>query len=79
MNQSPWVTEQEASIQLGVDEKTLRSWRDIGYLKPGTHWKNSNVKDKNSIKSSVFYHIRWSKEVIEYWKEHDAPVGQLAA
>ena len=39
MSESPWVTEKEASNQLGVEEATLQFWREIGYLRPGTHWR----------------------------------------
>jgi len=79
MSKTPWVTEQEASNQLGVAEETLQYWREIGYLRPGTHWKNY-YEEKKSLKPKVFYHIRWAKEMIEYWRDHDAPINKdLAA
>ena len=74
-----WVSEKEAGEIFGVDEKTLQFWREAGYLKPGTHWRSSNDSEQLPWKPKVFYHINWCKEVIEYWKEHDAPVGHLAA
>ena len=79
MSKTSWVTEQEASKELGVKETTLQHWRSIGYLKPGTHWRNAVDKESPCLKPKVLYHLRWSKEVIEYWREHDAPMKDLAA
>ena len=79
MIETPWVDEKEASNQLGVSEETLKFWREIGYLKPGTHWRRSFEKGKHSLPSKVLYHIRWTKEVIEYWRDHDVPMTDLAA
>ena len=80
MNQHyKWVSEKEAGEVLGVDEKTLEIWREVGYLKPGTHWRSSTEPNQSPWKPKVFYHINWCREVIDYWKEHDAPIGQMAA
>ncbi len=79
MNQSPWVTEKEASKILGVNESTLSHWREIGYLKPGTHWRSSNEEQQIPWKPIVIYHIRWCKEVMDYWKQHDAHIFNMAA
>ena len=74
-----WLNEKEASIRLGVSEITLRRWREIGYLKPGTHWRSSPDSEALPWKPTVIYHLRWCKEVIDYWKGKDAPISELAA
>tara|TARA_Y100001968_G_scaffold319311_1_gene350642 strand:- start:887 stop:1126 length:240 start_codon:yes stop_codon:yes gene_type:complete len=79
MNDNPWVAEKEASERLGVTEKTLQLWREIGYLKPGTHWRSSPSQQKVPWTPTVIYHVRWCKEVIDYWRDQDAPVSTLAA
>ena len=79
MNENPWVAENEASQRLGVTEDTLRFWREIGYLKPGTHWRTSPNNKNVPWTPRVIYHLRWCKEVIEYWRDQDAPVSELAA
>ena len=78
MTKTPWVTEKEASKLLGVNEETLRLWREIGYLKQGTHWRICSAEAGNN-QQSIFYHIRWSQEVIAYWREHDAKMSDIAA
>ena len=79
MNENPWVSEKEASERLGVSEVTLRRWREVGYLKPGTHWRSSPNSQDKPWQPKVIYHLRWSSEVIEYWRLHDAPVSEIAA
>tara|TARA_Y100001968_G_C19438246_1_gene761037 strand:+ start:3247 stop:3486 length:240 start_codon:yes stop_codon:yes gene_type:complete len=79
MEQTPWVSEQEASSRLGVSKKTLEFWREIGYLKPGTHWRSSSERQQKPWNPKVIYHLRWCKEIIEYWKEHDVPLSRIAA
>ncbi len=79
MKDNPWVSSQIASAALGVTEKTLQGWREIGYLKPGTHWKSADNSDHSPWKPEVIYHLRWCQEGIEYWRNHDAPIGREAA
>ena len=79
MRESPWVTGPEASNCLGVSEETLHRWREIGYLKPGTHWRSAQKVDAMPWKPDVMYHLRWCKEEIEYWLAQDAPINDLAA
>ena len=79
MTESPWISEKEAIIEFQVDLKTLRAWRDVGYLKQGTHWRES-ARGKNYLfNNEVFYHLRWCKEEIDYWSSRDAPIKQIAA
>ena len=79
MSSSQWLLEEEASRQLGVSSKTLEHWREVGYLKPGTHWRSSPNESSLPWKPSVIYHIRWCKEVIEYWRNKDSALNNLAA
>ena len=78
MAEFTWVSSLEASNQLGVSENTLKTWREVGYLKSGTHWRCSD--ENNSNKHSEFlYHLNWCKEEMEYWKSHHANIQGLVA
>ena len=79
MNKSPWVDEKEASQELGVTQETLECLREIGYLKPGTHWRSSPKEQPSPWTPRVVYHLRWCREIIEYWREEDAPIANIAA
>ncbi len=79
MKPSSWVSEKEASDLLGVSEGTLSLWREIGYLKPGTHWRSSDEGKNKPWKPNVIYHIRWCKEAMEYWRDRDAHIVDKAA
>ena len=79
MNENPWVNSKLASEKLGVSEKTLKSWREIGYLKPGTHWRSAPNEDQLPWQPKVMYHLRWCQEIIDYWDREDAPITRLAA
>ena len=78
MNENPWVSAKEASQKLGVSELTLETWRKIGYLKPGTHWRTKESNDLVSLPQLIVYHLMWCKEEIDYWKSHDAPIWNIA-
>ena len=62
MRGSPWVSGEEASSSLGVTEGTLQLWREVGYLKPGTHWRSSPDKQSRPWKPEVIYHLPWCRE-----------------
>ena len=79
MNNNPWGTPTEASSRLGVSERTLHLWREIGYLKPGTHWRSANKTQAMPWKPEVIYHLQWCKEEIDYWLAQDAPINDIAA
>ena len=79
MNQNTWATEDEASKEFGVSVQTLQFWREVGYLKPGTHWRSSPAQQKSPWNPRVIYHLRWCNEVIEYWREQDVPISDVAA
>ena len=79
MIENTWVSAREASNLLGVSEGTLQTWREVGYLKPGTHWRSSPDSQSNPWKPDVIYHIRWCKEEMAYWKAQDAPIRDIAA
>jgi len=79
MKKSQWVSEKEASDLLGVSQTKLKLWREVGYLKPGTHWRSSPNDDSLPWKPNVIYHLRWCKEVIEYWRDKDSALTDLAA
>ena len=79
MVENIWLEEEDASKHLGVSQKTLQHWREIGYLKPGTHWRSSTSKDSLPWKPNVIYHLSWCKEIIEYWRDRDAPISKIAA
>ena len=79
MLDNPWVDESQASEQLGVSSDTLERWREIGYLKPGTHWRSSQELGNKPWTPEVIYHLRWCKEEINHWLAKDAPINDIAA
>ena len=79
MKDNPWLGPKEASRLLGVSESTLQLWREIGYLKPGTHWRSSPNDDSLPWKPIVIYHLRWCREVIQYWRDKDSALTNMAA
>ncbi len=59
-----WVLSSEASLRLGFSEESLNSWRNCGYLKNGTHWKEELTNANNCI----FYNLELcKKELRESW------------
>ena len=74
-----WLLGKEASKVLMVDEHTLESLREEGYLKPGSHWRSSTDPKQLPWKPKVFYFISGCKEVIEYWRNKDSALNNLAA
>ncbi len=79
MKEGAWVTSKEASEHFGVSETTLDYWREIGYLKPGTHWRSAPKSQLIPWTPEVIYHLNWCKEEMEYWRSHDAPINDQAA
>ena len=76
---SIWLSGKEASEVLKVEEKYLEFLREMGYLKPGSHWRSSNEAKQIPWKPKVFHLISGCKEVIEYWEYNDASCDQFAA
>ena len=74
-----WLSEKEASEVLRVDELSLEVLREMGYLKPGSHWRSSNDPKQLPWKPKVFYFISGCQKVIEYWQNNDDSFGQRAA
>ena len=68
---APWVTSSIASKDLGFSEKTLKCWRDCGYLKSGKHWKYSRAR----AASTVIYQIDLCREEMNQWWGRDALIG----
>ena len=64
--ESIWLSEKEASKVLRVDSQSLELLREMGDLKPGSHWKSSNDPDQLPWKPKVFYLVSGCKEVIDY-------------
>ena len=79
MSSNQWLLEEDASKHLGVSSRTLQHWREVGYLKPGTHWRSAESKNSLPWKPEVIYHLNWCKEIIEYWRKRDAPLSDLVA
>ena len=76
---SIWLSEKEASVFLSIDEQSLELLREMGYLKPGSHWRSSNDPKQLPWKPKVFYFISGCKEVLEYLQENDDSFTQKAA
>ncbi len=79
MSQGPWVSSLEASKVLGVSQDTLEKWREVGYLKPGTHWRSAPNANFVPWTPEVIYHLMWCKEEMDYWLDQDAPINDFAA
>ena len=79
MEGSMWLSEKEASVVLGVGDKYLEVMREMGYLKPGSHWRSSNDPKQLPWKPKVFYCIRGCKEVIEICQDHEDYFTRRAA
>ena len=79
IEESKWLSVKEASRVLRVDEKSLESLRERGYLKPGSHWRSSNDPKQLPWKPKVFYFISRCKEVIEDLQKNDDSFTQKAA
>ena len=73
-----WLLGKEASEILRVDEKSLEVLREMGYLKPGSHWRSSNDPQQFPWKPKVFYSISGCREVIENFRKKDS-FDQVAA
>ena len=76
---SMWLSEKEASEVLRVDEQTLESFREEGYLKPGSHWRSSTDPEHFPWKPKVFYFISGCRDVIEYCQKYDKSFEQKTA
>ena len=79
MPTTQWLLEEDASGCLGVSQKTLQHLREIGCLKPGTHWRSSPGSQPVPWTPEVIYHLRWCKEKMEYWTNHGANILGNAA
>ena len=79
IEESNWLSVEEASEVLRVDQQLLEVMRERGYLKPGSHWRSSNDPKQLPWKPKVFYFISGCKEVIEYWQKNNDSSAQRAA
>ena len=76
---SMWLSGQEASEALRVDENFLELLRERGYLKPGSHWRSSNEPKQLPWKPKVLYFILGCKEVIDCWNDKYTSFDKIAA
>ena len=76
---SIWLSQKKASEVLRVDEQSLEVLREMGYLKPGSHWRSSEDPNQLPWKPKVFYFISGCKEVVEYLQKNDDSFTQKAA
>ena len=65
---SEWLSENEASEVLSVDEQILELLREGDYLKAGSHWRSSSDPGQLPWKPKVCYQVSGCKEVLEYLK-----------
>ena len=73
---SIWLSGKEASEVLKVEEKYLELLREMGYLKPGFHWRSSNEAKQMPWNPKVFYLISECQKVIEYWQGIETSLGE---
>ena len=74
-----WLSEKEASEVLRVDKQILEVLREVGYLKPGDHWRSSNDPGQLPWKPKVFYLVSECKEVIEHLQNNDPSYNRIVA
>ena len=74
-----WLSGKEASKVLRVDEQSLDFLREMGDLKPGSHWRSSNDPDQFPWNPKAFYLVSGCKEVIDNCKDNCAYFDQIAA
>ena len=79
IEKSIWLSGKEASEVLRVDEQSLDFLREMGDLKPGSHWRSSNDPDQLPWNPKAFYLISGCKEVIDNCKDNCAYFDQIAA
>ena len=79
MDKGSWYSSAEASKNLGVNEKTLNLWRELGYLKFGTHWRYIESTANEINKNMIIYHLKWCREEMDYWRSHHAQIKIIAA
>ena len=79
IKEAKWLSLKEASEALRGEQQSLEVLREIGYLKPGAHWRSSNDPNQLPWKPKVFYLISGCKEVIDYWKDKSASFDKIAA
>ncbi len=79
IEESNWLSAKEASEVLRVDEQLLEVLREMGYLKPGSHWRSSNDPKQLPWKPKVFYLIGGCKAVVDSWKKNYVSSDQIAA
>ena len=77
--ESQWVSEKQVSEVLRIEQKNLEVLREMGFLKPGTHWKSSLDPKQLPWCPKVLYNIRCCKEFIEHWDKHDYSFSKIAA
>ena len=71
MSDNPWASSLITSEHLGVSENTLALWREVGYLKYGTHWRYANKSIQSSNENEILYHLNWSQEEMNYFYQID--------
>ena len=79
IEKSIWLSGKEASEVLRVDEQSLDFLREMGDLKPGSHWRSSNDPDQLPWKPKALYSIRGCKEVVDYCKDNYPYFYQISA
>ncbi len=63
-----WMNSHEASKYLGFSEKSLKCWRECGYLKIGKHWQ----PEGEGINSQILYKVDLCKKEMDEWWGRDA-------
>ena len=59
-----WKSSYFAAEELGTTEIKLSYFREIGFLKPGIHWKSSPYGQKKPWNPKVIYNLNMCKKII---------------
>ena len=65
-----WQSSYFAAEELGTTEIKLSYFREIGFLKPGIHWKSSPYGQKKPWNPEALYNTKLCKKIIDkYYSE----------
>ena len=59
-----WISAALAASELGISEEELSMMREVGFLRPGKHWKSAPNGQEKPWNPKVLYNIKECKILI---------------
>ena len=59
-----WISAAFAALELGISEEELSNMREVGFLRPGKHWKSAPNGQEKPWNPKVLYNIKECKILI---------------